>query len=62
MELYLSYKGESQKKIEKLEMELQQYKDRLKEEDDSVWTIEKLENHNANFPHFQIMPKSLSAS
>jgi len=36
MELYLSYKGESQKKIEKLEMELQQYKDRLKEEDDSV--------------------------
>ena len=51
MELYLSFKSESQKKTTELEAQLQQYKDRLKaaEEDDSVW---KLENHNANFHHF----------
>lgn len=51
MELYLSFKSDSQKKTDKLEAELQQYKDRLKatEEDDSVW---KLKNHNANFAHF----------
>jgi len=36
MELYLSLKGDAQKKIEKLEAEVQMYKDRLKEEDDSV--------------------------
>ena len=36
MELYLSSKGDAQKKIEKLETEVQMYKDRLKEEDDSV--------------------------
>ena len=29
-------KGDAQKKIEKLEAEVQMYKDRLKEEDDSV--------------------------